>query len=77
MKTVEQMTKEEAIYFAESGKWKTMSNKDLVDFQLYQDLVCVDWGTFCLAMNDVFGRPVFTHEYADRNALRKEFETLR
>ncbi len=62
-----QLTKEQAIKFYESGVWEDMTARQLVDFQLFQDRLCVPFGEFQKAVETVFNRPVYTHEFSTSN----------
>ena len=72
-----QITKEQAISIAASREWETWTDKQVVDFQLYQERLAMDWGRFHHAVEAMLGRPVFTHEFAHNNLLRKEYEGKR
>lgn len=75
---MKQFTKEEAIKFAESGIWKDWQPEQIVGLQLYQRMVCVDWGEFHKATEQVLGRPVWTHEFGlSLDQLKAEFEGKR
>jgi len=70
---MEQLTKEQAIEFAQSGKWKDWPDKELVGFQLFQDRLCIDFSYFHAKIEKVLGRPVFTHEFISKDSLIKEY----
>lgn len=72
---MKQLTKKQAIAFYDSEKWKDWNSEEIVKFQLFQDRLCVPWSLFHKAMNDVLGRPVYTHEFASSNRknLTKEY----
>lgn len=67
------MTKEQAIEFANSKKYETMSNLEIVKFQLFEPKMCMPFSVFQSALSDVLGRPIYTHEFADAESLKKEF----
>lgn len=69
------MTEEQAIALAESSWWIGMSAHDIVMFQLFEPLLCMDFGAFHKAVEKALGRPVWTHEFASSNVenLKKEF----
>lgn len=71
------MTKEEAIAMAESNWWKDKTAYEIVDFQLYEDTLCMDFSDFHKAIEDALGRSVWTHEFADRKGLQAEYEGTR
>ena len=60
---MKQLSKEEAIELAESGKWKDWPDRALVGFQLFQKKMCVDFSAFHAAIERVLERPVYTHEF--------------
>jgi len=70
---MEQLTKEQAIEFYDSGAWKNMTSKERAAFQLEQDLLCMPFGEFHKAVEEALGRPVWTHEFGlNRDGLRDE-----
>lgn len=71
------MTKEEAITKAETKWWLGKSAREIVDFQLYEDRLCMDFSDFHKALETALGRPVWTHEFADRQGLQAEYEGKR
>lgn len=73
---MKQITKEEAVAFYQSGKWKKMSNAEIVGFQLFQSKLAVPMDVFHSALEKVLGRPVYTHEIGDRKRLIKEYLKL-
>jgi hypothetical protein len=68
------LTKEEAIAKAQSGWWKGKTPQEIVSFQLYEDRLCMPFGEYHAAIEKALGRPVWTHEFADPEHLRAEFE---
>lgn len=74
MKKVKQFTKKEAIALHDSGGWKILPSKELFALQLQQDRLFVPWEAFHKAAEEALGRPVFTHEFVDREGLLAEFE---
>jgi hypothetical protein len=72
-KAVIQLTKEQAIEFAESGAWKEMSLKHRAEFQMLQDKLCMPFDVFHEAVEKTLGRPVYTHEFGlNRDGLMAE-----
>lgn len=71
------LTYEEAIKKIESKWWNGATAKEIVDFQLYEERLCCPFDIFHKAMEEVLGRPVFTHEFADQKALQEEYEGKR
>lgn len=71
---MKQFTREQAIKLAEGGEWKDWTSEEIVRFQLYQRRLCMDLSVFHKALGEVLGRPVWTHEMADFEALQAEYE---
>jgi hypothetical protein len=57
----------------ESELWKEWDSKEIVKIQLFQDRLCVPFDVFHKAVEEVFGRPVWTHEFAFAEKLRREY----
>lgn len=74
---MEQITREQAIEIADSGVWKEWSDDQVVRFQLYQNCLAMDFGRFHEALEAVLGRPVWTHELANRDRIVAEYEGKR
>lgn len=62
-----------AIALAESGWWRKKTPREIVAFQLFEDLLCMSFGDYHRAVEIVLGRPVWTHEFAYGDRLRAEF----
>lgn len=71
-----QLTQEQAIAFAESRVWLNWTAEQVVRFQLFQQLLCMDFGHFSKAMSEVLDRPVYTHEFASSNYQNLVLEYL-
>ncbi len=69
----EQLTKDEAIAFGESGIFLTWSYDEVVRFQLFQKRMCMPFDVFHKAIEEVLGRPVWTHEFANRENIVNEY----
>jgi len=70
---MKQLTKEQAIKIGESEIWKDMTLEQIAEFQFYQDRLCVPFDKFHEAMEHVLGRSVWTHEFAFKDSLEKEW----
>jgi hypothetical protein len=70
---MEQLTEEQAINFAKSGLWESWTHEQIVRFQLFQDKLCMNFSRFNEAIEKVLNRPVYTHEFAYPEELKKEF----
>lgn len=79
MKKMKKLNKKQAIAFFDSGVWKDWNDEQIFKFQLFQDMLCVEWYRFHKSARTVLGRPVFTHEFAssNRNNLTQEYLRLR
>ena len=70
---MEQLTKEQAIAFYDNKLYENMSCRQIAEFQMAQDRLCMPFGVFCKALEETLGRPVFTHEFAlNYDGLLKE-----
>ncbi len=65
--------KEAAIKLGESGWWKEKTAREIVQFQLFTTELSMPFGDFHGAMESALGRPVWTHEFASCDNLRREF----
>jgi len=70
------MTKEEAIQLAKSDFWKHLDSREIVEFQIYEEKLCMPWEVFHKAVNEVLGRPVYTHEFASSNINNLRMELM-
>jgi len=71
-----QLSKDEAVAFAEGKQWEPMTLRERTEFQLFQDRLCMPFGVFHEAVEKALGRPVWTHEFADRQRLQDELRGL-
>ena len=69
---MKQLTKEQAIAFAENKCYENMTYRQIAEFQMEQDRLRMPFGVFHEAIEKTLGRPVFTHEFAFRDGIRKE-----
>lgn len=69
---MKQLTKEQAIAFGENKCYEDMTYRQIAEFQIEQDKLCMPFNVFHEAMEKTLGRPVFTHEFAFRDGIRKE-----
>lgn len=53
--------------------YKKLSHYDIVKFQLFEPMLCMPFDIFHEAVEKVLKRPVFTHEFAFIDSLKKEF----
>lgn len=70
-----QYTREQAIEFAESGKWKEMSFEERAKLQLKQEKLLMPFSVFHEAVEKATGHAVWTHQFASEefwDVLRTE-----
>jgi len=54
--------------------WLLKSPRDIVDFQLFTAELCMPFGEFHKALEEVLGRSVFTHEFGfNLDGLMQEY----
>jgi hypothetical protein len=75
--TTKQLTRDEAVAFHDEKKWEPMSHRERAEFQMEQDKLCMPFSVFHEAMEKAIGRPVWTHEFAERDRLRAELAGTR
>jgi hypothetical protein len=69
-----ELTKQEAISIYESDVWKKWSDMEVVQFQLFTPKLCIPFERFHEAVENVLGRPVYTHEFGlNADGLKAEF----
>ena len=66
---MKQLSKKEAIAFSENQISKDWTSEQIVRFQLFQDKLCMEFSVFHKAIEDVLGRPVFTHEICSESMI--------
>jgi len=71
------MTKEEALALYDTGWWKDVTPEKIVEFQLYEERLCMPFDKFQAAMEKVLDRPVFTHEFAELDKLCADYERVK
>ena len=70
------LTSEEAIAYADSRWYEKASPREIVEFQLYEPLLCMPLELFQAALEQELGRLVQTGEFSPRGwgKLQGEFE---
>ena len=68
-----QLTQKEAVILYETKAWEKWSAEEIAKFQLFQDRLCMPFDVFHKAVEEVLGRPVWNHEFASVDDLRKEY----
>ena len=63
------MTRKEAIAFAGSDAWKSMTYAERAALQVHEEFLCMPFDVFHEAVENVLGRPVFTHELISKETL--------
>ena len=71
------MERAEAIALFESRWWENATKAEIFERQLHEDRLIVEFSIFHEAAEKALGRAVFTHEFADRQALIDEYEGRR
>ena len=69
---MKQLTKEQTIAFCENKCYENMTYRQIAEFQMEQDRLCMPFDVFHEAIEKTLGRPVFMHEFAFSEKLRKE-----
>ena len=69
---MKQMTREQAVAFGESKRWEELDYFERAMLQIEQHRLCIPFDIFHEAIEKALGRPVFTHEFSHREALRAE-----
>ncbi len=68
-----QLTKEQAIAFCQNRCYENWSPRQIAEFQISQERLCIPFDIFHKAMEEALGRPVYTHEFGlNHDGLRKE-----
>jgi hypothetical protein len=71
------MTSEEAMVMYKSGWYEDKTAQEIVEFQLYEDRICMPFFLYQKAVEEVLGRPVYTHEFAELDRLIAEYEEIK
>ena len=66
------ISREEAVALAASGDWKKWSHRKRAVYQLRCEQLCMPFGEFQKSVQEVLGRPVWTHEFANPGAIWDE-----
>ena len=74
---IKQLNKAQALGIFNGDLWRSWSDEEIVNFQLYQDRLCVPFSRFHPAVEKVLRRSVWVHEFGDIEALRTEYEGKR
>lgn len=70
---MKQLSREKAIEFYNSKLYEDWTPRQIAEFQMEQNLLCVPFDLFHESMEKALGRPVFTHEFGlNRDGLKKE-----
>jgi hypothetical protein len=70
---VNKISKEEAVELFDSKFWNKMSLEERAKFQLFTNRLCMPFDIFQEAMESTLKCPIFTHEFAHADNLRKRF----
>jgi hypothetical protein len=63
-RAIQTIGKEAAIHLAESGWWKTKTDREIAEFQMLTMELCLPFERFHEAVEKTLGRPVYTHEFS-------------
>jgi len=66
---MKQLTEKEAIEFANSKKWKSMTYLEKASFQINQECLCMPFGVFQEAVEKTLDRSVWTHELGNKDSV--------
>ena len=69
---MKQLTREQAIAFGENKLYERMTKRQIAEFQLEQQKLCMPFDVFHEAIEEALGRPVYTHEFAHLELLKQE-----
>lgn len=72
-----QFTRDEAVEFSASGKWRDLTPKERGLLQLRQSRLCMDFSAFHEGAGELLGRSVWSHEFAEPDMLWEEYLGLR
>lgn len=72
------LTREEAIQMASENWHEGKTPREIVEFQLFEERLCMPLEVFQSALEAVLGRPVQTFEFSPKGweALQKEFLSI-
>ena len=65
--------KERAVRLADSKWWVGKTYREIAKFQLFTAELCCDFDVFHEALEKSLGRPIWTHEFANIDAIHREF----
>lgn len=68
-----QITKEEAIFICENKLYEDWNDSEIVKFQLFQKRLAMPFNIFHKAMETVFKRAIYSHEFANPDRLIAEY----
>jgi len=66
------MTEKQAIDLFDSGWWKKATPEEIVNFQLWEERLCMPFGDFQAALELVLGRDLWTTEFLLPELLKGE-----
>lgn len=70
---MKQMTREQAVAFADSGAWRDLDDRGRAELQMHQERMCMPFSEFHQSLEKTLGRGVWTHEIAlDRAGIIRE-----
>jgi len=70
---MKQLTTEQAVSFDESKAYEGMSQREIAEFQINQDILCMPFNIFHEAVEKTLDRSIFTHEFGlNYEAIKSE-----
>lgn len=69
---MEQLSSKEAIVLSGTRFWVNLTTRQIAEFQLGQELLCMPLEVYQNALSVELGRPVYTHELYNPGKLREE-----
>ncbi len=76
MKQSISISRDRAIALYDSGWWRGMPARKIVNVQLFIEELCMPFDEYHKAVEDALGRPVWTHEFGTKGADRLKAEFL-
>lgn len=73
----EELTEQEARQISDLQWYEERTPQEIVDFQLYEKRLCMPFDRFQQAVAQALGRPVFTHEFAIKGLLTREYAEVK
>ncbi len=69
---MKQLTRKQAIAFAQKEEWKGWTPREIAEFQLQQDRVCIPIDVYKKALSEALRRPIYTLDLLAPDGLLSE-----